>query len=69
MIKNGLLMNDPNIIPVNIFGFILNLIYFLVFYFFTADSVNILLLFFHNLCLSKYYNDYIFIETTIVNVN
>ncbi|KAL5240294.1 hypothetical protein ACI65C_007704 [Semiaphis heraclei] len=38
MIKNGLLMNDPNIIPVNIFGFILNFIYFLVFYFFTADS-------------------------------
>lgn len=47
MIKNGLLMNDPNIIPVNIFGFILNLIYFLVFYFFTADSVNKLVLFFH----------------------
>jgi len=40
MIKNGLLMNDPNIIPVNIFGFILNLIYFLVFYFYTADSVK-----------------------------
>lgn len=40
MIKNGLLMNDPNIIPVNIFGFVLNLIYFLVFYFYTPDSVN-----------------------------
>lgn len=37
MIKNGLIMNDPNIIPVNIFGFILNLIYFIVFYFFTSD--------------------------------
>lgn len=40
MIKNGLLMNDPNIIPVNIFGFVLNLIYFLVFYFYTPDTVN-----------------------------
>lgn len=40
MIKNGLLMNDPNIIPVNIFGFVLNFIYFLVFYYYTADSVN-----------------------------
>lgn len=48
MIKNGFLMNDPNIIPVNIFGFILNLIYFLVFYFFTADSVNKLLLFLYS---------------------
>lgn len=38
MIKNGLLMNDPNIIPVNIFGFVLNLIYFLVYYYYTADS-------------------------------
>lgn len=40
MIKNGLLMNDPNIIPVNIFGFVLNFIYFLIFYFYTHDSVN-----------------------------
>jgi len=37
MIKNGILMNDPNIIPVNIFGFVLNFIYFLVFYFYTTD--------------------------------
>lgn len=40
MIKNGLLMNDPNIIPVNIFGFVLNFVYFLVYYVYTADSVN-----------------------------
>lgn len=40
MIKNGLLMNDPNIIPVNIFGFLLNFIYFLVYYTYTPDSVN-----------------------------
>lgn len=33
-------MNDPNIIPVNIFGFALNLIYFLVYYYYTPDSVN-----------------------------
>lgn len=45
MIKNGLLMNDPNIIPVNIFGFILNFIYFFVFYLYTPDSVNKLILF------------------------
>jgi len=38
MIKNGLLMNDPNIIPVNIFGFVLNLIYFLVYYYYTDNS-------------------------------
>ncbi|VVC45278.1 Hypothetical protein CINCED_3A011802 [Cinara cedri] len=38
MIKNGLLMNDPNIIPVNIFGFVLNLVYFLIFYTYTADT-------------------------------
>lgn len=38
-------MNDPNIIPVNIFGFILNLIYFLVYYTYTPDSVNHIYLF------------------------
>ncbi|XP_050522860.1 sugar transporter SWEET1-like [Daktulosphaira vitifoliae] len=37
MIKNGILMNDPNIIPVNIFGLVLNLIYFLVYYLYTAN--------------------------------
>lgn len=40
MIKNGLLMNDPNIIPVNIFGFVLNLVYFSIYYTYTADTVN-----------------------------
>ncbi|XP_050436267.1 sugar transporter SWEET1-like [Adelges cooleyi] len=38
MIKNGILMNDPNIIPVNIFGFLLNLLYFLVYYTYTANT-------------------------------
>lgn len=43
MIKNGFLMNDPNIIPVNIFGFLLNLIYFLVYYAYAPDSVKIII--------------------------
>ncbi|XP_075237337.1 sugar transporter SWEET1 [Lycorma delicatula] len=32
MLQHGLILNDPAMIPVNIFGFVLNFIYFLVYY-------------------------------------
>lgn len=73
MIKNGLLMNDHNIIPVNIFGFVLNFIYFLVFYYYTADSVRRLTKeLFMNTChlhdyTFLYYNISICVESIIFN--
>lgn len=39
MLQHGLILNDPAMIPVNIVGLILNIVYLSVFYTYTKDKV------------------------------